>query len=109
MRKSNRSNSLILFALHHTGNPYEDKWGDDETMHYTGMGLSGDQSIDYAQNKTLAQSRENGVELHLFESHESNAYVYRGKVELAGDPYTERQKDNSGKDRQVIKFPLRIK
>ena len=43
MRKSNRANSLILFALHNTGNPYEDKWDDQGVMHYTGMGLSGDQ------------------------------------------------------------------
>ena len=86
MRKSNRANSLVLFALHNTGNPYEDRWGDDGIMHYTGMGLSGDQSIDYAQNKTLAESRTNGV----------------------GDPYYERQKDEAGNERQVVKFPLRL-
>lgn len=108
MRKSNRANSLILFALHNTGNPYEDKWGDDGIMHYTGMGLSGDQSIDYAQNKTLAQSRDNGVDIHLFESYESNDYVYRGRVKLASDPYYDLQKDENGRERQVVKFPLRL-
>lgn len=108
MRKSNRANSLILFALHHTNNPYEDKWGDDGIMHYTGMGLAGDQSIDYAQNKTLAESRDNGVDLHLFESFEPKVYIYRGRVRLAGDPYTEQQRDDSGKERQVVKFPLRL-
>lgn len=107
MRRSIRANSLILFALHNTGNPYEDKWGDDGVMHYTGMGLSGDQSIDYAQNKTLALSRENGVHVHLFESHESNNYVYRGNVVLAGAPYYERQKDENNRERQVVKFPLK--
>lgn len=108
MRKSNRANSLVLFALHNTGNPYEDKWGDDGVMHYTGMGLSGDQSIDYAQNKTLAESRNNGVELHLFESFEPREYIYRGRVQLAGDPYYEQQEDENGNERKVIKFPLRI-
>lgn len=108
MRKSNRANSLILFALHNTGNPYEDKWDDQGVMHYTGMGLAGDQSIDYAQNKTLAESRDNGVDLHLFESFEPKEYIYRGRVRLAGDPYTEQQRDDSGKERQVVKFPLRL-
>lgn len=108
MRKSNRANSLILFALHHTNNPYEDKWGDDGIMRYTGMGLSGDQSIDYAQNKTLAESRTNGVGVHLFESFEPKEYIYRGQVQLVGDPYHERQKDVANNQRQVVKFPLRL-
>lgn len=108
MRKSNRANSLILFALHNTGNPYEDKWGYDGIMYYTGMGLSGDQSLDYAQNKTLTESRENGVDIHLLESFEPNNYIYRGRVMLADDPYYELQKDQDGNERQVVKFPLKI-
>jgi mutator protein MutT len=108
MRKSNRANSLILFALHNAGNPYEDKWDDQGVMHYTGMGLSGDQSIDYAQNKTLAESRTNGVGVHLFESFEPKEYIYRGQVRLVGDPYYERQKDEANNQRQVVKFPLRL-
>ncbi len=107
MRKSNRANSLILFALHNTGNPYEDRWGEDGIMHYTGMGLSGDQSLDYAQNKTLTESRDNGVDVHLFESYEPREYIYRGRVSLAGDPYYKTEKDESGKERQVVKFPLK--
>ena len=108
MRKSNRANSLILFALHNTGNPYEGKWDDQGVMRYTGMGLSGDQSIDYAQNKTLAESRTNGVGVHLFESFEPKEYIYRGQVQLVGDPYYERQKDEANNQRQVVKFPLRL-
>lgn len=107
MRKSNRANSLILFAMHNTGNPYEDKWGDDGVMHYTGMGLSGDQSLGYAQNKTLAESGENSVDIHLFESFEPREYIYRGRVALAGEPYSERQKDGAGHERKVVKFPLK--
>lgn len=107
MRKSNRANSLILFALHNTGNPYEDKWGEDGIVGYTGMGLVGDQSIEYAQNKTLAESRDNGVDIHLFESFEPKEYIYRGRVKLSSEPYYDRQKDSSGKDRQVVKFPLK--
>ncbi len=107
MRKSNRANSLILFALHNSSNPYKDKWGQDGVMHYTGMGLVGDQSINYAQNKTLAESRQNGVDIHLFESFEPKEYIYRGRVQLADDPYYETQEDEDCKMRQVVKFPLR--
>ncbi len=108
MRRSKRANSLILFSVHNSNNPYDDKWGADGVMHYTGMGLSGDQSIDYRQNKTLAESRENSVDVHLFESFDPNNYIYRGQVRLAGEPYYEQQKDEAGHDRQVVKFPLRI-
>lgn len=107
MRKSNRANALVLFALHNTGNPYEDKWDDNGVMHYTGMGLSGDQSIDYAQNKTLAESASNGVSLHLFESFEPNEYIYRGEVSLNSEPYMEKQKDELRHERWVVKFPIK--
>lgn len=109
MRKSKKSNSLILFALHNAKNPYEDNWGDDGIMHYTGMGLSGDQSIEYRQNKTLAESRSNGVDVHLFESYEPKEYIYRGRVELASDPYYKTEKDEDNKERKVVKFPLKIR
>lgn len=108
MRRSKRANCLILFALHNTGNPYEDRWGSDGIMHYTGMGLSGNQSVDFMQNKTLAHSRDNGVDVHLFESFQSNQYIYRGRVQLADEPYYEPQKDEGGHLRQVVKFPLRL-
>lgn len=109
MRKSNRTNSLILFATHTKDNPYEDRWGSDGIIHYTGMGLSGDQSIDYAQNKTLAQSRTNGIDIHLFESNQPKEYIYSGRVELADTPYYKIEKDEDGYERKVVKFPLRIR
>ena len=37
MRKSNKKNALVLFAVHN--NPlYSDEWKPDGTLHYTGMG-----------------------------------------------------------------------
>lgn len=39
----------------------------NDILHYTGMGLEGDQKIDYAQNTTLAQIQSNNVEPFLFE------------------------------------------
>lgn len=45
---------------------YRDRW-EGEVFHYTGEGTSGDQHIDKGQNKTLAQSVSNGVDVFLFE------------------------------------------
>lgn len=106
MRKSNINNCLVLFVVHNERNPYADKWSDDGVLHYTGMGLSGDQSFEYMQNKTLANSKNNGVDLHLFESNSPNEYIYSGQVELAGEPYYDRQPDHNSNERQVVKFPL---
>jgi putative restriction endonuclease len=108
MRRSKRTNSLVLVARHDHNNPYEDKWGADGIIHYTGMGLSGNQSINYSQNKTLAESRSNGINVYLFESNKPNEYTYSGKVELASDPYYKTEEDENGHERQVVKFPLRI-
>ena len=52
------------------------------------MGQTGDQNLDYAQNKTLYESGDNGVEVHLFEVYKSGEYIYQGIVNLAGEPYT---------------------
>ena len=65
MRKSNKTNTLVIGSKH-VGRIYDDRWI-GETLHYTGMGLEGDQEIHLSQNKTLSQSKTNGVDLHLFE------------------------------------------
>ena len=107
MRKSNSTNCLVLISKHNSNNPYDDKWNDDH-FEYTGMGMNGDQSVNYMQNKTLAESNTNGVTVHLFESFENNDYIYRGIVKLDGEPYFEVQEDQSGRQRKVVKFSLRL-
>ena len=64
MRLSKRTNTLIIIS-DHTKSLYDDKWYGD-TLHYTGMGKTGDQTLT-SQNRTLAESDHNGVEVHLFE------------------------------------------
>lgn len=107
MRKSNRANCLVLISKHNSGNPYDDKWNGDH-FEYTGMGMNGDQSVDYMQNKTLAESNTNGVTVYLFESFANNDYIYRGIVKLDGEPYYEVQEDDAGKKRKVVKFSLKL-
>lgn len=109
MRKSKKKNALVLFAVHN--NPlYSDEWKQDGTLHYTGMGTTGNQSLTYMQNKTLLESQTNGVELYLFESYADNEYIFTGKVELAAAPYISNklEPDSTGRLRKVAKFPLRI-
>lgn len=107
MRRSHRTNSLVIIS-DHTKSIYEDRWASDDIIHYTGMGLEGDQSLGYAQNKTLAESTINGVIPYFFEVFESGKYLFRGKVALAGPPYQETQPDKNGAIRNVWIFPLRI-
>lgn len=65
MRRSYRTNSLVLVS-NHTKSIYSDRWVGD-VFHYTGMGQNGDQSLQFAQNRTLNESRYNGVSVYLFE------------------------------------------
>ena len=106
MRKSNATNSLVLIS-NHVKSIYNDRWEDD-TLHYTGMGTSGDQSLDFMQNKTLAESVSNGVAVYLFEVFEDKVYTYIGPVQLSGEPYQETQADESGNSRIVLIFPLKV-
>jgi 5-methylcytosine-specific restriction enzyme A len=72
------------------------------------MGLVGDQDINRAQNRTLAESRTSGVDVHLFEVHKEKEYTYVGRVTLDGDPFQDQQLDVNDQLRQVWVFPLRI-
>jgi 5-methylcytosine-specific restriction protein A len=107
MRRSHKTNTLVLVA-NHTKSLYEDEWKLD-TMNYTGMGSKGDQSLEFAQNKTLAQSNENGVNVHFFEVFTDKVYTYQGQVILTGKPLQEVQDDEDGRPRDVWIFPLKRK
>lgn len=110
MRRSHRTNSLVLISNHHRSkerNPYEDKWING-VFHYTGMGMIGDQNINDRQNRTLAESNENEVSVYLFESFRTNEYTYIGKVYLAGTPYYVEEVDSNSNLRKVIKFPVSL-
>ena len=106
MRRSLRTETLVIVS-NHTRSIYEDRWIDN-TLHYTGMGLEGDQDINSAQNKTLAESGTNGVDVFLFEVFEAGKYIFQGKVELAEAPYQENQPDVNGNLRKVWIFPVKI-
>src|SRR5690606_7134323 len=74
--------------------------------YYTGMGQVGDQELK-SQNKTLAESKTNGVTVHFFEVLKPRQYTYRGVVELANEPYIDTQEDINGNMRKVWIFPLK--
>lgn len=104
MRKSNKTNTLVIVS-DYTRGIYHDKWIAG-VLHYTGMGLSGDQDINYMQNRTLNESDYNGVDVHLFEVMDPTVYTYCGRIKLVGKPYTEIQPDQDGIKRRVWMFPV---
>ena len=65
MRRSKTTGTLVLIS-DNTKGLYHDKWKEG-VLHYTGMGKTGDQVLTGNQNRTLAESGENGIEVHLFE------------------------------------------
>jgi len=105
MRRSLKTNSLVIVS-DHTKSIYEDRWEDD-IFHYTGMGLHGNQSLSFAQNKTLNESHYNGVDLFLFEVFSQGQYIFQGRIMLAGKPYIEKQPDENQQIRDVWIFPLK--
>lgn len=106
MRRSHTTNTLVI-----TSNPMrpvsQDVWRGN-VLHYTGMGTKGDQDINFAQNKTLNESKTNGVDVFLFEQPVTNQYHFQGRVELADEPFQEYQQDVDGSNRQVWVFPVRV-
>jgi len=106
MRRSKATNTLVIVSNHVTS-IYDDRW-DGDVLHYTGMGQTGDQELNFKQNRTLADSDVNGVQVFLFEVHRLGEYTYCGEVKLAEQPYKEQQPDSSGHDRVVWMFPVRL-
>jgi 5-methylcytosine-specific restriction enzyme A len=106
MRRSKITNTLVIIS-NHINSIYDDRWIGDE-FHYTGMGMEGDQRLEFAQNKTLAESHKNQVDVHLFEVFKDKQYTYAGKVILSGIPYEEQQQDQKGHQRKVWMFPLKL-
>lgn len=105
MRRSHKTKTLVLIS-NHLNAIYEDRW-EENIFYYTGMGLKGDQSLEFGQNKTLAQSNEILIHLHLFEVFRKKQYTYRGEVFLDGLPYIEKQLDINYENRKVYIFPLK--
>ncbi|UGA53694.1 HNH endonuclease [Vibrio sp. VB16] len=106
MRRAHKTNTLVIVS-NHIKSIYDDRWSDG-VLHYTGMGTKGDQSLTFKQNKTLAESRTNGVAVHLFEVFKDQEYTYVGEVVLDGEPYSETQDDEQGNPRKAYIFPLKL-
>lgn len=104
MRRSLETNTLVIVS-NHARSIYNDRWIGN-TLHYTGMGQTGDQSLDFSQNRTLTESATNGVEVFLYEVFEGGRYEFRGQVKLADKPYQEDQPEGDGNLRKVWMFPL---
>lgn len=107
MRRSHETGTLVIVS-DHTKAIYEDRWK-NKIFHYTGMGLTGDQSINNNQNRTLNMSNTNGVDVFLFEVFNPGEYFFMGQVVLADAPYQEDQPDIQENMRKVWVFPLKLK
>ncbi|WP_235713410.1 HNH endonuclease [Bacillus mycoides] len=105
MRRSHATNTLVIVS--DRTKLYKDR-KEGGIFHYTGMGRKGDQSLSFAQNKTLAESNTNGVDVFLFEVLNPTDYTFVGQVVLAGELYQENQPDEDGKLRRTWIFPLRV-
>ena len=88
------TNSLILISDYTRGD-HPNKWIGD-TLHLTGT-----QKISGSLYSKLADSRTNGITIHLFQVMNPQEYTYSGVVKLSADPYTE-----MGPEGLVWVFPI---
>lgn len=107
MRRAKKTNTLVI-VTNHIESIYEDRWEGD-VIHYTGMGQTGDMDLSFAQNRTLNESPDNGVTVHLFEVFKRKEYTYVGEVVRIAPPYQATQPDADGNERKAWLFPLQLK
>ena len=106
IRKSNRTKSVIVIAKFIECSYNHKKDGD--ILRFVGMGKKGDQELKRG-NKALAEAKEIGYKIHLFEMYVEGEYTYCGEVGIVGELDREEEVDESGEVRSVIVFPLRVK
>lgn len=84
----NKSRKLLVLITYSPASQrkrvYLDRWEDSSIYCYTGMGKSGDQSIDYKHNRTLNAANGLGLRILLFDSLAQNAYTFVGICRLLG-------------------------
>ena len=107
MRRSLETNTLVLIS-DHTKSIYDDQWVSKDILHFTGIGLEGDQQIAQAPNKTLANAEVNKVSLFLCEAYARGRYLFRGRGKLFDEPYEAKQPDRNNQLRNVWIFPIII-
>lgn len=110
MRFSTENNILVLITQIHD-NPYPDRW-EGNKLYYTGMGRTGDQSIDFQSNKKLNSiyyTEKITTKLVLFINTDQNKYLYCGEVKTIGRPYFKYQYFTKNEKRKIIIFPLIVK
>ena len=104
--KTNTLNCLVLTTSEENG-VYDDSTVQNGLITYTGEGLVGDQQL-IRNNKTILESKENGLPMFLFSKDKNRNYIFEGRVELCDEPFQVQEKDINGDSRLVWKFPLKI-
>ncbi|MGG0494843.1 AAA family ATPase [Priestia megaterium] len=102
MRRSHKTNSLVLISDYDDIKYPDMKKDNDGTFLFVGMGQEGDQSLSYAQNRTIYYSNKNDINLYLFQK-ENKLYEFLGRVLLAEEPIKTKDKTQQ---RDIILFRL---
>jgi hypothetical protein len=109
MEPSVKAESVFLFSNPSAGEAFGykyDGWHDDGTLHYTGDGQVGDQSLRTGGNKSLLDAKQLGRMVRVFRS-EGRETTYLGAFELADPPYYRSDAlDREGEVRSVLVFRL---
>lgn len=99
-----KTNTLILTSKYTKGRIYQDKI-EHNTIHYTGMGQTGNQ-VEAFGNKRLINAKRDNTTVYLFLVYKDGEFRYYGRVSLDQPYYFDNEPDVNGDMRKVYKFPL---
>lgn len=100
---SKQTQSIVL--VYSENGAYNNRWDSNhEILTYIGTGQTGDQSLSTPENAAIRNSRESGLDIHIFNKSYAKRYKYEGLFDLQGEPADELDKV---KDRYVLAFQLK--
>jgi hypothetical protein len=105
IRISKKEKAIVLIA-DYRNQTYLNRWVGN-TLHYVAAGTHGDQSLDYYRNAALINAESKNVTIYLFEKYSANSNIYRGIVEVVGEPAEASGPDLNMEKRKIYIFQLR--
>ena len=66
------------------------------------------QNVPGVRNNRLEKKLKSDIKVYLFETIDKEKYTYRGRIQLAGDPFMKTRRSNGGILRYTRVFPMRL-
>ena len=104
-RETRDTKDLIIIANYNK--KVKDEWKDG-ILYLRCAKIPLGQNVPGVRNNRLEKKLKSDIKVYLFETIDKEKYTYRGRIQLAGDPFMKTRRSNGGILRYTRVFPMRL-